>query len=621
MTRGRSCRYGRSYMVRRTIVAALGAISIAAPAPARAQAPPAAERAQVYSPYERQTIDDVLAERSEKVVPRPEGKIIEHIDVVRLDVFERRDLLPRWLDVFHTTTKPQIVRREVLLEEGERYRQVLVDETIRNLRQLPQLSIVLVLATEGSAPDRVRLLVITKDVWSLRSSWNLIATSGGLEQFELHPEERNLLGTHQTVSATFILEPSAYTLGLGYVVPRIATSRVALVTNANVMVNRETGSPEGSFGSLVAGQPLYSGTTEWAWDATTAWEDVEARRYVNAQLSSYVDPATNASVPFEYRSREYLANYELRRSFGWDIKHDFTLSAGIDGRVYRTDFPGANPRTVADFLKNYVPVSDTRVGPAIQYETYSKRYVRVIDFDTLALQEDYRLGHDVVLSAAPSFRALGSSRNVLSLGASAQYTFALRDGLFRVSVVSLTEPETDRIADAAFQPGAHLVSPTIAGLGRIVVDGTLQYRWRNYLNQTTYLGGGDRLRGYPTQFFVGDNFVSYNVELRSRPIEILTCQLALVGFFDAGDAFKGFSSLEPFQSLGVGMRALFPWLDRGVFRADLGFPLERPIDPSTRAPIAPLAFLVSFGQAFDVPSVAPTPVLPTEQVEVPNVSP
>lgn len=608
-------------MARRTIVAALGALVLVLPIVAHAQAPPAAQRAEVYSAYERQTIDDALRDRGEKVAPNPEGKLVERVDVVRLDVFEPRDPLPQWLNIFHATTRPRVVEREVLLHEGDPYRQVLVDETIRNLRQLPQLSAVLIVATAGSDPEHVGLLVITKDVWSLRASWDIVVASGGLEEFELHPEERNLLGTHQDVSATFIYEPSAYTLGLGYIVPRIATSRVALVADANIMVNRATGSPEGSYGSLVAGQPLYSGVTEWAWNAATEWQDIEARRYVNAQLSHYVDSATKHSVPFEYRAREYIANYALRRSFGWDTKHDFTLSAGINSHAYRTDFPGADSQTAMDFRKNDVPVSDTRVGPAIEYETYTKRYVRVIDFDTLALQEDYRLGHDIVLAAAPSFRALGSSRDVLSLSASAQYTFALRDGLFRVSFVSVTEPETNRIADASIHPGAHLVTPTIAGLGRIVIDGTMRYRWRNYLNATTYLGGGDRLRGYPTQYFVGQDFVSYNVELRSRPVEILSCQLAMVGFFDAGDAFRDFRHLQPVQSLGFGVRALFPQLDRGVFRADLGFPIERPIDPATRAPIAPFAFLVSFGQAFDVPTVTPTPVLPTEQVEVPGVAP
>jgi len=68
-------------------------------------------------------------------------------------------------------------------------------------------------------------------------------------------------------------------------------------------------------------------------------------------------------------------------------------------------------------------------------------------------------------------------------------------------------------------------------------------------------------------------------------------------------------------------RALFPQLDRGVFRADLGFPIERPLDAATSQPIPPLAFLLSFGQAINVPSVAPTAVLPTEQVEVPDLTP
>ncbi len=615
-------------MPSRTIAAAFGALASAlalvvcvAAREARAQAPPAAERAEIYSPYEQQTIAEALASLKATQDPKPEGKTVERIDVVPLEVIEQRDPLPGWLNVFHATTRRQVVRREMLLREGQPYDQAVVDETIRNLRQLTQLSVVLVAATVGSAPGRVGVVVITKDVWSLRASWDVVVTPGGLEDFELHPEERNLFGRHQTVSATFLLQPSAYTLGLGYRIPRIDTSRIAVVTSADVMVNRASGSPEGSYGSLVAGQPLYSALTEWAWDATTAWQDIIARRYVNAALSTYVDPGTMQSVPFEWRAREYTTFFELRRSFGWAVKHDFTFGAGIDQSVFRTDFPGADPRTVADFHAAAVPVSDTRVGPAIQYETYAKRYLRVIDFDTLALQEDYRLGHDIVLGVAPSFHALGSTLNLLSLTASAQYTFAVRDGLFRLGIITLTEPTPDRVAQAYVEPFAHLVTPTIAGVGRLVVDGTMQYRWRNYLNLTEYLGGGDRLRGYPTQYFFGWNFVAYNAEFRARPVEILSCQLAGVAFFDAGDAFTGWSNFRPYQSVGVGLRALFPQLDRGVFRADIGFPIERPIDPSTGQPIAPYAFLLSFGQALNVPTVAPMAVLPTEQVEEPDLSP
>ena len=570
----------------------------------------------MYSDYERETIALVLGSMGRARDVRPEGKTVEGVDVAPRDVFETRDPLPRRLDVFHATTHPSIVQREILVHQGEPYRQALVDETIRNLRQLTQLSLVLVIATTGSTPDRVRLVVVTKDVWSLRLGWNVIGTPGGLEQLEVQPSEINLFGTHQTATATFILEPAAVTMGAGYQISRIGTSRVALLASANVMVNRQSGSPEGSFGSLVTGQPLYSGLADWAWDAATAWDDVVVRRYVNAALSSYVDPATGQAIPFEYRSGEYATKLELRRAFGWDTRHELTLSAGIVRDAYRIAAPGASARTVADFAAAAVPVSDTAVGPTIQYETYTKRYARLIDFDTLALQEDYRLGHDIVLAAGPRLRALGSSRDFVDLRAAAQYTFAVSDGLFRVAVDSVTDVEPGRISDASIIPLAHLATPTIAGLGRIVVDGRFDYRWRNYLNKTDYIGGDEGLRGFPTNYFVGTSYVVYSVEARSRPIELLSCQIAGVAFYDAGDAFYAIGSLRPYQSAGVGFRALFPWLDRVVFRADIGFPFERPIDPSTGAPVPPFGFIVSFGQAFDMPTVAPTPALPTEQVEV-----
>jgi hypothetical protein len=603
----------------RSAFPSLALSGVLASAAAHAQKPPPpAERALVYSPYEQETIDEVLTSLQRTRDFAPEGKLIERVDVAPLDVFEPRDPFPLWFNIIHVTSRRSVIRRELLVHEEGLYEQVLVDETIRNLRRLPQLSVVLVIATKGSAPDRVGVVVITKDVESLRLNWDISVTPGGIELFEAQPAEWNFLGSHQTFNGHFVYEPSTYTFGVGYVAPRLGTSRVALDASADVIVNRASGALEGSLGSIIAGQPLYLGLPAWAWDAGVTWRDALLRRYVNAAPSSFVDPATGPpGIPYRYRAREAVATYELTRSLGWEVKHDVTLAAGIDHREYSTDFPGANPRTVADFIATRVPLSDTRVGPSIQYHGYTKRFLRVIDFDTLALQEDYSLGHDVVLRLAPSFRALGATRDVLSVYGAVQYTVAVRDGLFRVAFESTTEPEVAagapvRVFDASIRPTAHLVSPTLAGLGRVVLDATWLYRWRNYLNQTSLLGGGDRLRGYPTNFFVGPNVVSYNVEARTRPIEILTCQLALVAFLDAGDAYRGPENFSAFQSFGLGLRALFPWLDRVVFRADIGFPIERPID-SSGAPIAPFAFNISFAQAFATPTVSPAPVLPTGQ--------
>jgi hypothetical protein len=487
---------------------------------------------------------------------------------------------------------------------------------------VPQLSAVIAVAARGSAPDRVVLVVITKDVWSLRLNWDLVADAGGVDQLVAQPSETNFLGLHQILGATFIYEPKAVTTGLRYVVPRLGASRVALAASADVMTSIDTGSAEGTYGSLVAGQPLYSGTTEWAWDSSVSWDDLINRRYVNAQLGEYVDPACGdpksaaCRLPFQFHERVFNATTEVTRSFGWDDNHDFTLAATMHRGVYQVSPPsGTSAKTAADFTRDAVPLSDTRVGPALLYHAYRMRFVRVVDFDTLALQEDYRLGHDVVVRVRPTMRAFGSTRDVLDLYGAVQYTWPLRDGLVRLSFQSDTEPQLDNgtIADASLQPIAHLVTPTIAGIGRIVADASFLYRWRNYLNQINYLGGDDRIRGFPTNYFIGANVLSYNVEARTRPIEILSCEVAGVGFYDVGTAYSSGDAFKPYHAVGVGIRSLFPWLDRTVFRADLGFPLERPLDPTTGRLIPPVQFIFSFGQAFLTPTTAPAPVLPTGQ--------
>ncbi|MGH7437391.1 MAG: hypothetical protein ACRENE_17065, partial [Polyangiaceae bacterium] len=260
--------------------------------------------------------------------------------------------------------------------------------------------------------------------------------------------------------------------------------------------------------------------------------------------------------------------------------------------------------------------------------SYTKRYVRLIDFESLALQEDASLGHDVVLRAFPSFHALGSTHDVVAVYAAAQYSWALRDGFFRIAFASTTEPQPDRIGNAAITPAAHLVTPTVFGAFRLVSDGTMLYRWRDDLNVqgacpdlstyspfaacTSFLGGSNRLRGYPTNFFTGKDFAAYNLELRTRPIELLSLEIGATLFYDSGGATDDLGKLHAYHSVGLGLRALFPWLDREVFSADIGFPLERPRD-TTGAVVPPFGFIVSFGQAFDVPGVARPSLLPTGQ--------
>jgi hypothetical protein len=264
---------------------------------------------------------------------------------------------------------------------------------------------------------------------------------------------------------------------------------------------------------------------------------------------------------------------------------------------------GFPPDLLAAYQRSRVPLGDDRVGPFLQLRTYASDFLRVIDLETLALQEDHRLGPEAYLRLYPVLRALGSTRDLLGVSAGASGTLALGDGLARAGLESITEVRTDGsgASDGSILATVRLASPRWP-LGRAVVDGVLLDRWANTQNHLSALGGDGRLRGWPSQYLLGRNALGLNAELRARPRQLLSSlQLGGVLFYDAGDAFDGWRSLHLRQAVGVGARVLFPQLDRVVFRVDVGFPLARPLP----AGVAPLGFFVTFGQAFSLYEITP----------------
>ena len=554
-----------------------------------------------YSRYELETIRSVEESLGSKLDAVPHGKRVESIEYVALDVIERRDPLPLFLNAVHVTTKDYVLAREMLFRVGDPYVQVMVDETARNLRALPPLSLVLIVPLRGSKEDTVRVAVITKDIWSLRISWDVLVTPGGLERLLMLPGEINLAGTHQTAQARFFYQPESITLGGRYYVPRLFGSRIAASADANVIVNKGSGNPEGSWASAGIGQPLFSTRTEWAWGVSAGYRHEITRRYVNAAQSAFTSSRVpGASMPFRYRTQTASAEAYAVRSFGWARKFDITAGFEYVQRLYTIfDAPTSDPALVAEFQRTRVPLSDTRSGPYLQLRAYSTDFTRLLDFDTLGLQEDYRTGYDAYLRVQPVATAFGASRTYLSTSGGAQYTVPLGDVLVRAQVEGLVDLRTDQIPDASITTVLHIASP-LTPFGRLVFDGRYLDRIRNYLNRTSSLGGESRLRGFPSAYFVGEDVVVGNLEFRTRPVQIASIQLAGAAFYDAAKVTSPGTPENVYQSLGVGFRILFPQLDRTVFRGDLGFPVA----PEGLPPgVGPVSFFATFDQAFQTPTL------------------
>ena len=558
-----------------------------------------------YSALERSVIQQKLSERGLVAEPAPEGKLIEEIQIISLDVFDERDPMPDFVNVLHATTGEPVIRRELLFREGEAYRASFVHETARNLRLLQQLSIVLLVPVQGSRPNRVRVLVITKDVWSLRLNWALdFSSSGGITSLVLNPSEENLFGTHAVVGAMFIMDPAVYSVGFSLGHRRLLGSHQQISLAANLINNRDSGASEGSFGEFRYGQPLYSLDTRWSWGTSILWRTDIARRFVGA------DVAVRAGIPVEYNRDRLYGGYELVRSFGRRFKYDLSLGFEADRGVYSTrDVSAYTPAQVQRFIATELPLSDQRIGPFVQLHAHRTDYRALLEVETLGLQEDFRRGHDLLLRMYSGIGALGSTRDLVGSQASLSYTQPLGDGFVRPVLSSTIESATLNRDDALFQAALRIVSPRL-GFARLMIDGVFFDRYHNYLNRRYALGGDNRLRGYVPGAFTGANLIAVNTELRSTSLDILSAQVGAAAFYDVGDASDHVDNFRLKQSVGLGLRVLFPEFDRIVMRVDWGFPLAP--TPDNPRPL-PGGFFLSFGQAFGMPGV-PVPSVLTEKL-------
>lgn len=593
----------------RGLVAALATLLaqlIASNSRAQHVSAPSPHEAAVYSPYERQSIDRALSELGATLEADPDGKTIEHVEVVTLEVFEQRDLPPRFLNVFHVTTRERVVRRELLFAEGQRYDQRRIEDSARRLQRLRQLSVVLIVPYRGTAPDRVRVLVITKDVWSLRLNWLAEFDNFVLTQLVLQPSEENLFGTHAQLGALFRLRPDTYAMGAVFGHNRLFGSRIETRLNANVIVNRESGKPEGTSGYFYYGQPLYSLEASWAFKTVVLWNTGITRRYRRATQLVFDarprerrgGPCDGWCVPYEYGSDEWFGSYEVTRSFGRRHKYDLTLGVEAQRSAYDTEtLSEYDPEAVRRFRAAEVPTEQQRASPFFQLHAHSARFMRVINLDSAGLQESYQLGHDLWFRVYAASRSVASSRDLVGVFSAGAYTFPLGDGLLRAYAAHTAEFAGARQSDATLETGIYVATPRL-GFGRLLYDFRLYNQYQNYLNQRVQRGGDSRPRGYPVGAFVGKDAVASTFEFRTEPVEILSAQLGGALFYDVGDAFDGFDSLVLHQSAGAGVRVLFPFLDRTVFRADWGVPVGSGAE-------LPGTLFVSFQQAFPAPVLSP----------------
>jgi Omp85 superfamily domain len=564
--------------------------------------------------------------------PNPEGQLIESVEIVRQPVFDEDDPIPDLVNVIHAQTREHVIARELLFRAGDTYATAIVEETLRNLQVIPQFGVVVIVALRGKAPGSVRLVVIVRDIWSLRLNSQLQGTPTNITYLFVNPLENNLFGLRAQLGVQFALQPDRYTVGVLGSYPRLFGSRVDASGVVNVHVNTESGESEGSVGSFALHQDLVALSDKWAFLVGGAWSFEQTRLLESGGVRIdygwppsariFTQPFLSHGQPIEYATHVVRTGGEVSRAFG--VRNKTILTWGVE--LIRRKFEATRaadvaPRDFAAFVREEVPVSDARLSPFAQIEHRSTRYLATRDVETLELQESFALGQMAALRVYPAARGLGSSRDLLGTVAWLGYTWPLGDGLLRAVASSSIETANDAKHQGNAQGALRAVSPKLRFF-RAVLDAALVSTHRNYLNRKLVLGGESRPRGYMIGAFRADSGFAGSLELRSVSIDIWSARVGGVMFYDLGgvgntmrQAFAtthySDEALGLRQSVGLGARVLFPQINRASFRVDWAAPLT---PGRGRKPDRPLpgAIYFTFGQAFDVPRLKLPQILGSE---------
>ncbi len=558
---------------------------------------------------ERGAVDVALAARGLAIDPAPTGKVVGFIHVVNLDVFQPSDgRLLEWFNHFHRTTREDHIRRESLLLPGMAYDPALADETMRNLRNRSTYatldptwsSIVAMVPVKAATPGTVDVLIVTRDVWSLRLNSDYNYQPGYLITLNASLAENNLLGWRKQMSVEFIMRQGDMWLGPTYLDPNVLGTHLRFTSAfyegwARKIGEVAAGPREGFSDWQRLEYPFYALSQHWGGFVDGSYTTSVTRMIEGTDGSPAAvltrfnpdtdqcvlpggpsDPSSTLTGACAYRYRVGAFTTGLTRSFprSWLIQRvTVGNEIGLVRPSFLADFP-ADTELRAGFEKTYFRIAERTSGLYAQYDAFTPRYRTYHDLDTYDLGEDQRLGPSVTLRFGRASTLLGSEADFFRFQAEAHVNLGLLGGYQNVGASWESRDYSDGLRDQLIKAQFYAASPVLARSVRVVASGTAGFVADNVHRMQVYVGGLEGLRGYPVNTFLGYDWYLAHLELRSMALSVSSLRLGGLVFADAGHAADTAQGLMLYGDAGAGLRLLVPQLNADVLRCDWAFPLR-----------------------------------------------
>lgn len=460
------------------------------------------------------------------------GAVIGDVHVITEDVFDPDDprennRIYRVTNSLHRTTRPGVVRRQLLFREGDPFSRRMLEESERILRRNRYLYDAEIRVV-GYRHNRVDVEVRTRDVWTLRPGLS-IGRSGGVNSTDAKIQDHNLLGTGASLTLKHSSDVDRDVLLVRYeqenFLGRWLTFKLSFGDSS-----------DGGTRLLELTRPFYSLDGRWSAGFKLFKDNRIESLY---SLGKVVDQFSHRERRFELQgglSRGLVDGRARRWIAGLSYEeHDFTGLTGpfrppdddasVGDELPRLErpliFPGGPIPIIAAVgpkppPEGTVDLPDDRklVYPWIGLESVGDSYQEAHSLDQMGRTEDLELGYRYRLRLGYAAEAFGANHDAAIFDGrlSAGFRFGDRQWLLLA-------------AGASGRWGA-------AGGENVRLGGSARYYWRNFGPHLFFahveadavdeldpedqllLGGDSGLRGYPLRYQDGERRLLVSLEQR-----------------------------------------------------------------------------------------------------------
>lgn len=508
-----------------------------------------------------QSDDGESAELDAERLERRDARV-GRVEIVIDNVFdtsnpEEDKRLYRWANRVHVKTRPSVVRSILLFDTGDAFEARVLDESARLLRARTFVADAHVRPIAYDAgSNTVDVEVRLRDAWAIEPDLKL-SRSGGENEWTLGLVNDNLLGTGQSLVASYSSEIDRDQLFLGYTDSNVGDSRVRLdseLANAS----------DGHRVSVAAGRPFFALDTRWSLRGRVLDENRVDRMY---DLGEVVDE-------FRHETRAFTIGGGRSRGLVDDVTHRW-----LGGFSYERDEFSPSPDGPAPML---LPEDRELAYPWLGFEIVEDDFRQMHELNQMGRTEDVALGLDFELRLGFADEIFGSDRDatILETSLGKGWEPGGPGRLFLLDMNASARYEDDGLRNSLVTGRARYYH---RNLGENLFSASLTAALGHELDaeRQVLLGGDNGLRGYPLRYQSGERSAVLTLEQRFftdwYPFRLFRVGYAV--FYDAGRVWgedpRGTPPQGTLEDVGIGLRLTSPRSSgRSVVHIDLAFPLD-----------------------------------------------